>query len=668
MSAAWFDYDGDGRPDLYVSNMWTEAGQRVVADPAFAPARELKAAYQGHTKGNALYHNLGDGRFEEADAQEGVAMGRWAWCADAMDFDNDGTPEIFITTGMLTNASEKDVNSFFWRQVVAKSPVTAIPAPDYENGWNAINQLIRQDYSWCGHEPNVFYKRVKPSIGPAKFYDFSGVSGLDFADDSRAFATTDIDGDGNLDIVLKNRLAPQIRILRNHCGLGQGSLALRLRGAQSNRDAIGARVEVNGRVQYVNAGSGYLSQHSKILHFGLGAASGATVNVTWPSGVKQRFADLRAGFRHEIEEGSDHVSATPFRARASIAAVPVQANNQPHFAATWLLEPVPLPDTRKGPGFLLLTSRGDVAIPSLPFEVVDVTRANQDLAAQYSIFRRYLFELRTDLELPLLLLVDDRSRAHKIYAEIPSTEKLRADLKILQEGKGAGLALPFEGRYYTQPHRNYFKLGSAFYWAGYPDQAIPYLEEVARRSPDNLKAWLALARIHYDAGRWRPALDHYERALALRPKDSEALLGAGEVYAKLDDLAAAEKFLRQAIEADPHNADAANQIGLVCAKQNRNAEARDWFERAIAIRRDHTGAINNLAVLYAELGQRNDAIAAFRYGLEIAPHDEELYLNLGRLYIQMGERDKAREIMRQLLVRKPGSTVATRALRELDSR
>jgi hypothetical protein len=496
MSAAWFDYDGDGRPDLYVSNMWTEAGQRVVADPAFAPARELKAAYQGHTKGNALYHNLGDGRFEEADAQEGVAMGRWAWCADAMDFDNDGTPEIVITTGMLTNASEKDVNSFFWRQVVAKSPVTAIPAPDYENGWNAINQLIRQDYSWCGHEPNVFYKRVKPSIGPAKFYDFSGVSGLDFADDSRAFATTDIDGDGNLDIVLKNRLAPQIRILRNHCGLGQGSLALRLRGAKSNRDAIGARVEVNGRVQYVNAGSGYLSQHSKILHFGLGAASGATVNVTWPSGVKQRFADLRAGFRHEIEEGSDHVSATPFRARASIAAVPVQANNQPHFAATWLLEPVPLPDTRKGPGFLLLTSRGDVAIPSLPFEVVDVTRANQDLAAQYSIFRRYLFELRTDLELPLLLLVDDRSRAHKIYAEIPSTEKLRADLKILQEGKGSGLALPFEGHYYTQPHRNYFKLGSAFYWAGYPDQAIPYLEEVARRSPDNLKAWLALARIH----------------------------------------------------------------------------------------------------------------------------------------------------------------------------
>ena len=105
-----------------------------------------------------------------------------------------------------------------------------------------------------------------------------------------------------------------------------------------------------------------------------------------------------------------------------------------------------------------------------------------------------------------------------------------------------------------------------------------------------------------------------------------------------------------------------------CARQNRNAEAKQWFETAIAIHRDHTGAINNLAVLYAELGQPNDAIAAFRYGIEVAPEDDELYLNLGRLYVQMGDREKARDLMRQLLAKKPGDPVATRALRELDSR
>jgi tetratricopeptide (TPR) repeat protein len=670
MSAAWFDYDGDGRPDLYVSNMWTEAGQRVVADPAFVPGRELKAEYHGHTKGNSLYRNLGEGRFEETDGQQGVAMGRWAWCADGLDFDNDGTPEIFITTGMLTNASEKDVNSFFWRQVVAKSPVTESPAPEYEDGWNAINQLIRQEYSWCGHEPNVFYKRVTPADGGApKFYDYSGVSGLDFADDSRAFAATDIDGDGNLDIVLKSRLGPQIRVLRNHCGVRRRSIALRLRGTKSNRDGIGARVEVNGRVLYVNAGSGYLSQHSKQLHFGLGEAGEAVVKITWPSGVKQEFARLRAGFRYEIEEGSEEAKATPFRERMNISATAVQPMNQPDFAATWLFDPVPLPETRKGPGFLLLTAGAGPAMPaSLPCEAVDVTRASQELAAQYSIFRRYLFELRTDLELPLLLLIDDRSRAHKIYAEMPAAALLEADLKTLRAGRSAELALPFRGRYYTRPHRNYFKLGSAFYWAGYPDQAIPYLDETVRTSPDNWKALLALARIHYEGERWKPALENFQRVLDIRPNHADALLGAGEVSLKLNDLPGADKFLRKAVEADPKNADAANQLGLACARQNRSAEAKLWFEKAIEIHRDHTGAINNLAVLYAELGQSNDAIAAFRYGIEVAPEDDELYLNLGRLYVQMGDRAKARDVMRQLLAKKPGDAVATRALRELDSR
>jgi tetratricopeptide (TPR) repeat protein len=677
MSAAWFDYDGDGHPDLYVCNMWTEAGQRVVSDPAFVPGREMKAAYHGHTKGNSLYRNLGNGRFEETDSQEGVSMGRWAWSADGLDFDNDGTPEIFIAAGMLTNSSDKDLNSFFWRQVVAKSPVTESPTPDYENGWNAINQLIRENYSWCGHEPNVFYKRVASAGGGGpKFRDFSGVSGLDFADDSRAFAVTDIDDDGNLDIVLKSRLAPQIRVLRNNCGVGRHSMALRLRGVKSNRDAIGARVEVNGRVQYLTAGSGYLSQHTKQLHFGLGEAHEAGVTITWPSGIKQQFAKLRAGFRYEIEEGSDRVKAVPFRPRMNASAAHVDdrkedvaALNQPDFASTWLLEPVPLPDTRKGPGFLLLTSGGVPAVPSsLPFEVVDVTRASADLAAQYSILRRYLFELRTDLELPLLLLIDDRSRAHKIYADMPSGAILQADLTTLRAGRRSELALPFPGRYYTPPHRNYFKLGSAFYWAGYPDQAIPYLEETVRGAPENWKALLALAQIHYEAERWKQALAIYRQVLAIRPNHPRAMLGAGEASAKLNDLPAAENFLRKAVEFDPKDADAANQLGLVLTQQNRGAEAKKWFERAISIRRDHTGAINNLAVLYAELGQRNDAIAAFRYGIEIAPQDDQLYINLGRLYVQMGQRDKAREVMRELLTRKPGDPVATRALRELDSR
>ncbi|MEO7142238.1 MAG: VCBS repeat-containing protein, partial [Bryobacteraceae bacterium] len=117
MSAAWFDYDGDGRPDLYVSNMWTDAGQRVTREKDFSPNLAANDAYRRHAKGNSLFRNRGDGTFEETDSVEGVQMGRWAWSADGIDFDNDGAPEILIATGMLTNSSEKDLTSFFWRQV-----------------------------------------------------------------------------------------------------------------------------------------------------------------------------------------------------------------------------------------------------------------------------------------------------------------------------------------------------------------------------------------------------------------------------------------------------------------------------------------------------------------------------------------------------------------------
>jgi len=668
MSAAWFDYDGDGRPDLYVSNMWTAAGQRVVQDTAFVPGRDLQAAWHSHTRGNSLYRNTGDGRFIETAEQEGAAMGRWAWSADGLDFDNDGSPEIFIATGMMTNASEKDLDSFFWRQVVAKSPVANSPAPDYENGWNAINQLIREDYSWCGREPNVFYKRIQPDGDrAARFVDLSGVSGVDFADDSRAFAATDIDGDGNLDIVLKSRLGPQVRILRNNCGTGKRSIALRLRGVESNRDAIGARIEVNGRVQYLNAGSGFLSQHSKRVHCGLGEAEAAHVTITWPSGRKQQFANLRAGMCYQIAEGSEQVQAVPFRPRVRIEAAPVQAVNRPEFGSTWLLDPVPLPDTRKGPGFLLLTAGSAAPPPGLPFEVVDVTRAAPEMAAQYSIFRRYLFELRADLELPLLLLVDDRSRAHKFYAEMPSADLLRADLATLR-GRPPELALPFAGHYYSQPRRNHLKLATALYWAGYPDQAMPYLDEVLRQSPDNWKALFALGQIHFEAERWQAALDNYRAVLRIRPTHFAALFGAGEASARLNDPVEAEKLLRQAMEADPKSADAANQLGLVLAGQGHAGEAKEWFERAISIDREHAGAINNLGVLYLKLGQTNDAIAAFRYGIQTVPGDETLYLNLGRLYVSLGQREKARDVIERLLARKPGDPVATRALQELDSR
>ncbi len=700
MSAAWFDYDGDGRPDLYVSNMWSDAGQRVTRHAAFRPARDanLREAYRRHTKGNSLYRNRGDGTFAETGAEQGVEMGRWAWCADAHDFDNDGSPEIYVTCGMLTGPTETDLMSFFWRQVVAKSPVIDERSEKYENGWNAINQFIREDHSWNGSEPNVFYVRRG-----GRYYDFSGVSGLGCALDSRAFAVTDLDGDGNLDVLLKSRLAPQLKAFRNESAAARKSIAICLTGTKSNRDAIGARVTVDGAVKFLQAGSGYISQHTKALHFGLGDAAASKVEILWPSGLRQEFYGLAAGFRYYITEGSAVVKKRPFaKATAPGAgALTVTADNRPRTHDTWLLDPVPLPDKRKGPG-LLYVGEGERPQATDAVEVIDLRRESPDVAAGYALFRRYLLDWRTGLVLPLALLIDEVSRVHKLYAAAPDAATLAADLKLMKTGDRQRLALPFAGDYFAKPRRNYFKLGAAFYWAGYPEQALAYLEEVVRQTPDNSKALNAMGQIHLDAGRlpqarsclekavaanprlgeaWnnlggvesgvgnlQAALKNYERAIDLLPKAAYPLVNAGEIEAQLGDARAAEKRFLRAMEVDPKYAEAPNQLGLLAARERRYDEAKKWFQQAIVLKPDDAGAINNLGVLYMQLGQSNDAIAAFEYGIRMAPGDELLYMNLGRTYVTIGDRAKARDVMLRLLERDPKNATAAKALHELEVR
>src|SRR5580698_6243679 len=281
MSACWFDFDNDGNQDVYVSNMWSSAGMRVSEQKHFHETEPeiIRSLYRQHARGNSLYRNQADGKFQNVSVEAGVDVGRWAWCSDAWDFDHDGYPDLYVANGYISGPrppghDQDDAASFFWRQVVANSPETRTPSVNYELGWNAINELIRSDASWNGYERNVFYLNNHDGT----FSDVSGISRLDFPDDSRSFALADLDHDGRLEVILKNRNGPQLRILRNAMKDIGNSMAIRLRGKKSNRDAIGARVtvEVPGHRQtkYLQAGSGFLSQHTKELFFGVGKTQG----------------------------------------------------------------------------------------------------------------------------------------------------------------------------------------------------------------------------------------------------------------------------------------------------------------------------------------------------------------------------------------------------------
>ena len=104
MSAAFLDYDNDGRLDIYTGNMWTSAGQRVTAAKGFKPdaSPEIREIYRRHARGNSLFRNRGDGTFEDVTLEARAEFGRWAWSSDAFDFDNDGWEDLYVANGMFT--------------------------------------------------------------------------------------------------------------------------------------------------------------------------------------------------------------------------------------------------------------------------------------------------------------------------------------------------------------------------------------------------------------------------------------------------------------------------------------------------------------------------------------------------------------------------------------
>ena len=111
MGVATADFDLDGDRDLYVSNMWSSAGQRIVPQYKDRGEREgglLEAHYQ-FASGNTLLRNNGDGTFENATREANVSVGGWAWGAKFLDFNNDGYPDLYSPNGYITNDDPVDL-------------------------------------------------------------------------------------------------------------------------------------------------------------------------------------------------------------------------------------------------------------------------------------------------------------------------------------------------------------------------------------------------------------------------------------------------------------------------------------------------------------------------------------------------------------------------------
>ena len=698
MSVCWLDYNNDGAEDLYVSNIWTAAGERITGEDGFQKdaSKQIQALYHKHAMGNSLFRNEADAPFRDVTDESQARMGRWSWSSDSWDFDHDGFSDIYVANGMISGTVREDLNSFFWRQVVAKSPNTAKPSADYEQGWNTVNELIRADYSWSGFERNVLYVNNRDGT----FSDISGALGLDFPDDSRAFALADFDGDGRQELLLKNRNAPQLRLMKNTISSLPPAIAFRLRGTKSNRDAIGAAVTIETAVgrqtKLLQAGSGFLSQHSKDLFFGLGEAKGnVAVSIRWPSGLLQQVKPLPPNHSVWITEGSEPSHIEPFKTNTleKNSSVPSHNEQLPETAETWLLIPVSapgfsLPDSH-GMSWTLSAFRGTPVLlrfwasgcpgsaedlenltrfhkewirDGLQLVVVNVgkqhaqaaqtpfpvLRASADVAATYNLLFRYLFDRHRDLLLPTSFLIDEHGQIVKVYQGRAAGKSVEKDFRNIPRTSAERLAraLPFSGVSTTfEFGRNYLSLGSIFFQRGYMESAEDFFQSALKDDPSSAEAFYGLGSVYLKEVKNSQARECFQRAANLKATYPETAPNAwnnlGLLATREGDTASAVGYFKQALQTDPDHFIALENLGNAYRQQKRWNEAHETLERALAIKPEDPEANYSLGMVFAQWDDTGQAYEYLQKALHVRPDYPEALNNLGVLYLRTRRRDEA---------------------------
>jgi Tfp pilus assembly protein PilF/peroxiredoxin len=706
MSAAFLDYDNDGLLDIYTGNMWSESGLRVTAAPGFLPDApdDVRALFHRHARGNSLFRNRGDGTFEDVTLQTRADMGRWAWSSDGLDFDSDGWEDLYVVNGMISReGSRHDLESFFWRQVVARSPLGVVKGTPYDDAWRAINQLLVHE-SIASRQRNVFLR----NDGQGGFDDVSGTVGLDLDQDGRAFAVLDLDRDGDPDLlVMAARQTPQLRVFRNDFGARGASVAIRLTGTASNRDAIGAKVIVETerlrRTKVVHAGSGFLSQHAKELLFGLGPSERIlSLTVEWPSGQRQVFSDLEPNARFRLEEGGA-LDRQRYEVAPTGRAAPFEAPSAGPPDATWLYEPFPAPDfsasdtvgqsrslsaLRGRPAVLLFWSPGvdgsraaldalsressaldaagvgvlaialDAPAPEAGVRAggsIPVVAASRDLALGYALLTRHLFMNRQDLRLPTTLLLDPAGRVVKVYRGPVSASRIIDDARAVETSTGERLAraLPFGGTFHAPlPVRNYLPYGRELLDQGLEAAAVVAFERAAQASPSAATLY-RLGTLLLKTGETERARAAFERALSLQPDLAEANNDLGTLLAQEGDLEAAIARFRMALAATPDYPDALNNLGYALLLSGRDDEARALYERALALQPDFPEALNNLGLLLGRAGDLEAAERYFRRALEGRPDYGEAANNVALVLVARGDAAAAIGWLERFLERAP---------------
>jgi len=295
MSAAFGDFNHDGRLDVFVTN---------------------------DTVPNFLFKNNGDGTFTEDALMTGVSVSNSgrpvsSMGTDAQDYDNDGFPDIQFTAlagetfPLFRNDGhgafiEETQASGLGRQTVKLSGWCSVLADMDNDGWKDIftanshvNARIGDFEAIAFKQPNSLFR----NDGAGHFNDVSQAAGLGAAVAAhRGCGVADFNGDGRLDVVVLT-LGTQVELWQNTTTSTNNWLIVRLVGTKSNRDGIGAFVRIGKQVRTMTTSMGYASSSHAGLHFGLGSSlEPVRIEVEWPSGVKQVVENVKVNRVVEVKE------------------------------------------------------------------------------------------------------------------------------------------------------------------------------------------------------------------------------------------------------------------------------------------------------------------------------------------------------------------------------
>ena len=315
-----------------------------------------------------------------------------------------------------------------------KGTPPAGPTGDFIAPQTVVNNL---DQSFSGWEPKKLFHWTP---GGGRYEECAYAEGFESRADGRSLVAADLDGDGDLDLVLWNRAAPRLQLFEN-VGQGGNAMAVELRATKGHREADGAVVLVDGvgAVPVVLA-RGYASAVDPAVHVGLGERTEAQVRVRWRSGAEERFGSLKAGARHLLVEGTGQATrSTPFRARREVTPSPWPATTAALPLATPPKGPLVVqlfmqsckPCREEVPGLNALAARGVRVLGLGVHPAAELPKVKAELGMKYEVKPipdavAEAFEGAGGLALPTTLLYDAQGRLARV---VPGPAQLPAALR-----------------------------------------------------------------------------------------------------------------------------------------------------------------------------------------------------------------------------------------------